>query len=143
MFIKLVSQMAIRPAGNARDATEPENIRRHSLEILPSRLFLLKGRDKIIMSMYFENGRSYRQIALLLKMSHSSVLRRIKKIKRTLDIYVSCLNNPEHFTPKEISIARDYFLMGFSIRQIAHKKKASYYNIRNKIKEIRHTVNTL
>ncbi len=114
-------------------------------EILVSRLFLLRGKDKIIMTMYLEKGISYRKIAILLGINPSSVSRKIKKLKHFLTngIYVSCLKNMDQLTSGEMEIAYDHFLKGLTIKQIARKRKTSYYKIRQKIKEIQHTTNNL
>ena len=124
---------------------EAAEANREELEILRSRLFLLRGKDKTIMTMYIEKGISCRRIAMLLGVNASSVLRRIRKIRQTLtdSIYVSCLKNKERFTQAEMKIATDYFLDELSIRQIARRRKASYYEIQQKIKEIKHTANNL
>jgi predicted DNA-binding protein YlxM (UPF0122 family) len=118
---------------------------KEELDILRSRLFLLRGRDKIIMTMYIEKGISCRKIALFLGVNATSVLRRIKKIEHILTkgIYVSCLKNKERFTPGEMKIATDYFLNELSMREIARKRKTSFYKIYQKIKEIQHTANNL
>ena len=78
---------------------------------LQSKLFLLGERDQLIMTLYYENQMSYREIALLLGVNRSTVLRRIIKIN---------------------------FLKGHSIRKIARRKKTSYYKMRQKIKEIQY-----
>ena len=102
---------------NSSDLFEIDNDYRQEMEIMRSRLFLLRGTDKIIMSMHIEKGISYRKIALLLGVNPTSISRRIKKIKHTLTngIYVSCLKKQDRFTQKELSIARDYFLKKLSM----------------------------
>ncbi|MEJ2647071.1 MAG: hypothetical protein P8016_01525 [Sedimentisphaerales bacterium] len=134
--------MTLEPAEIKEDCYEEAGIPEEQANVLRNRLFLLCGKNRIIMSMYLENGISYRQIALLLGVSPSSILRRIKKVSQTMGIYILCLKNQQHFTRTEMSIARDYFLRGLSIRQIARKKNASYYHIREKVIEIRDTART-
>ena len=126
---------------NKQDCRDDADISKERLASLRDRLFLLSGQNRIIMSMYLENGISYRQIALLLDVSPSSILRRIRKISQAMGIYILCLKNQEQFTQNEMSLAMDYFLRGLSIRQIARKKNTTYYHIREKIIEIRHTAN--
>lgn len=122
----------------------PVNLLREQNDIIRSRLFLLEKNDKIIMSMYLESKISCRQIALLLGVNRSKVSRRIKKITHELTkgAFISCMKKNTLFTPGEIAIAHDYFIKGLSIKQIAEKGNASYYQIREKLKEIQLTANT-
>ena len=93
------------------------------------------------MSLYLEKNMSSRQIALLLDMNPSSISRRIRKITKRLTkgIFILCSERFEEFTRDEISIAKDYFLKGLSIRKIADKKNTSFHQVRQTIKEIQHT----
>lgn len=125
--------------------SESIDVLRKHLNIIRSRFFLLEERDRMIMSMYLDKGFSYRQIALLLHTSPSSVLKRIRKIifELTRGIFISCMEQKKIFTPSEMAIAKDYFIGGLSIKQIAKNKKTSFYRIRELLKEIRQTVNNI
>ena len=107
---------------------------------IQNRIFLLGKKEQLIMTLYYKNQMSYREIALLLGVSRSTVLRRIIKIKRMLarEVYSSFLKNKQQFTASEMKIASDYFLKGHSIRKIARRKNTSYYKMRKKIKEIQY-----
>jgi predicted DNA-binding protein YlxM (UPF0122 family) len=121
------------------DLLEQDKYLTEQLDMIRSRLYLLDGEDRRIMSMYLVNGISYRQIALLHGVSTSSVSRKIKRImpKLTEGTFVSCLKNHEQFTQTEIAIARDYFIKSLSIKEIARKRKTSFYKIRETLREIR------
>jgi predicted DNA-binding protein YlxM (UPF0122 family) len=127
------------------DLLEHDKILKEQLDMIRSRIYLLDGADKRIMSMYLVNGISYRQIALLLGISTSSISRKIKRIipKLTQGIFILCLKNQEQFTQAEIAIARDYFIKGLSIRKIARKRKTSFYKIRQTLAEIRQTADNI
>ena len=42
-----------------------------------------------------------------------------------------------------MEIAKDYFIRGLSIKQIAKKKNTSFYHIREILKEVRHNMNKI
>lgn len=114
------------------------------LNTLRNRFYLLERQDKMIMSMYLDNEMSFRQIALLLNTNQNRISRRIRKIifELTKGKFIFCMKKREIFTRPEMEIAKDYFLRGKSIRQIAKKKNTSFYHIRELLKEIRHNMNT-
>ena len=124
---------------------EPINILRKRLNIIRSRLYLLEKQDRMIMSMYIDNGLSLRQLALLFDTSPSSISRRIKKIafELTKGDFISCLKKKDVFTHSEMTIAKDYFVTGLSIKQIAERENTSFYQIRELITEIRQTLNRI
>ena len=97
------------------------------------------------MSMYLDNEMSYRQIALLLNASPGKISRRIRKIifELTKGKFILCMKKRELFTRPEIDIAKDYFVGGLSIKQIAERKNMSIYQTRELLKEIRHNINTI
>jgi predicted DNA-binding protein YlxM (UPF0122 family) len=112
---------------------------RDKIDLLHSRASLLAGRDKLLMTMYLENGNSFRQMAQLAGVSEANISRRIHRlIKRLMDgEYITCIRNREKFTETEMIIAKDYFLMGLSIKKIAAKQQLSYYCVRETLKKIR------
>lgn len=117
---------------------EAKNQYRDEIDLLRSRLNLLDGKDKVLMTMYLENGNSFRQIARLTGISDTSIARRINGLtKRLLDSqYIICLRNRDKFTREQMTIAKDYFLTGLSIRKIALKRHRSFYHVRETIKKI-------
>jgi len=117
---------------------------RDRIDLLRSRISLLAGKDKLLLTMHLENGNSFRQIAQLVGVNEASIGRRIRKIMRRLidGEYITCLRNREKFTEAELAIAKDYFLQGESIRKIAIKRELTYYSIRKTIKKIQPIVTT-
>jgi predicted DNA-binding protein YlxM (UPF0122 family) len=117
---------------------EAKNQYRDEIDLLRGRLNLLNGKDKVLMTMYLENGNSFRQIARLTGISDTSIARRINRLtKRLLDSqYIICLRNRDKFTREQMTIAKDYFLTGLSIRKIATKRHRSFYHVRETMKKI-------
>jgi|GEM_PF-628946 len=114
------------------------------LDLLRNRVSLLDGQDKAIMTTYLERGNSMCQIAQLAGVTESCIARRIRKLTdRLVDgLYVACLRNRRRFTRLEMTIARDYFLAGLSIREIAAKRRSTYYRIRKTLIRIRQILET-
>ena len=111
---------------------------RERIDLLQSRINLLSGKDKLLMTMYLKNGNSFRQMAQLAGVNETSIARRIHRItKRLIDgEYITCLRSRDKFTKAEMGIAKDYFLTGLSIKKIATKRHSSYYRIRKTVKKI-------
>ncbi len=122
---------------------EAEKRRRDELDLLRSRLNLLDGKEKVLMTMYLENGNSFRQIARLTGVNETSIARRIHGLtKRLIDSqYIVCMRNPHKFTGYQMTIAKDYFLMGLSISKIAAKRHRSCYHVRETLKKIKSILN--
>lgn len=112
--------------------------RRRWVELLVSRVELLSGMDKVLMTMYLVNGNSFRQIAQLMGVNESNVSRRIRRlIKRISDGgYITCLRNRERFSREELDIAREYFLFGWSMKRIARERGMTFYRARKMVKRI-------
>ena len=129
---KNISQRPSRAKNSCRDR----------IDLLESRVGLLTGKDKLLMTMYLNNGNSFRQMARLIGVNEATVGRRIHKVtKRLIDgEYITCLRNRDRFTEVEMNIARDYFLIGLSIRKIATKQHVSYYHVRETLKKIQRLV---
>jgi predicted DNA-binding protein YlxM (UPF0122 family) len=123
-------------------AEQTSNVKgRHrcGIDLIRSRLNLLSGTDKLLMTMYIEHGNSIRQIARIRGVSETSVARRIRTITKRLTDgpYIACLRNRNKLTSRQLDIAKDYYLMGLSMRQIAAKRRWSYYRVRDILIEIR------
>ncbi len=120
-----------------------KNQYRYEIDLLRGRLNLLNGKDKVLMTMYLENGNSFRQIARLTGISDTSIARRINRLtKRLLDSkYIICLRNRDKFTGEPMTIAKDYFLTGMSMREIAIKRRWSWYHVRETIIKIKSILN--
>lgn len=111
---------------------------RDRIDLLQSRIGLLRGRDKLLMTMYVQNANTFRQMARLAGVNEATIARRIHKItKRLLDgEYITCLRNRREFTPDELRIAKDYFLGGLSQEKIAQKRSCSRRRVRETLKKI-------
>lgn len=122
-----------------------KNACRDRIELLRSRASLLTGKDKLLMTMYLENGNSFRQIAQLTGVNEACIARRIYKVtKRLLDgEYITCLRNRDKLTKTEMGIAKDYFLSGLSTKKIAKKHDSTYYRVRKTLKKIQRLVTTI
>jgi predicted DNA-binding protein YlxM (UPF0122 family) len=118
---------------------------RSELDLLRSRLKLLTGKDRVLMTMYMENGNSVRQIARLLGVTESKVTRRIRSLTRRLidGEYIECLRARERFYEHQLRIARDYFLLGMSVEKVAEKRRCSRYQVRKTLHEVQSLVGNL
>jgi len=127
------------------DAMKLKNDYRERIELLTRRICLLTGTDRILMTMYLVNGNTFYQMAKISGISQSSIARRIHKVtKKLIDGgYIICLRNRNKFDEYELKIARDYFLIGRSIKQIAVKYKITYYKAHKIIKRLRHFVKSM
>jgi predicted DNA-binding protein YlxM (UPF0122 family) len=127
----------------AEQTNNIKDLYRGRIELLRSRLNLLSGMDKLLMTMYIKHGNSIRQIARIRGASETSVARRIRAITERLTDgpYIECLRNRDKLTSRQLNIAKDYYLMGLSMRRIAAKRRWSYYRVRDAIIEIRNIVN--
>jgi len=111
---------------------------RDRIELLRNRVNLLKGKDKLLMTMYLDNSNSFRQMSRLSGLDETSISRRINKIiERLIDgKYIAYLQNRKRFTVAEMTIAKEYFLLGLSVRKIAEKRHWTYYQAYKIIKKI-------
>ena len=118
---------------------------RDRIDMLQSRVELLTGKDKALMTMYLKYGNTFYQMAKLTGVNEATVARRIYKvIKRLTDSeYITCLRNRDKFTEEEMTVARDYFVRGTSIRKIARSRKLSYYRVRESLKKIQSLVKVI
>jgi len=112
---------------------------RAQIDLLRSRLSHLDGEDKLLMTVYLENGNNTFQISRLTGLCRTSIARRINALtKRLLDgRYITCLRNRRKFNKQQMAIAKDYFLTGLSIKKIALKRHHSRYRVTETIKKIK------
>ena len=108
------------------------------LELLESRIELLAGTEKLLMTMYLKNGNSFYQMARLAGVNEVTIARRIHKIiKRLLDgEYITCLRNRDKFSNCEMAVAKDYLLTGLSMREIARHRRCSRYRVRQTLGKV-------
>ena len=125
-----------------RGDLEQRKTLRREIELLRGRLKLLAGRDRVLMTMYMENGNSIRQIARLLGVTESKITRRIRCLTRRLidSEYIECLRARDKFYEHQLRIAKDYFLTGMSVEKVARKRRCSCYQVRKTLHEIQSLV---
>jgi predicted DNA-binding protein YlxM (UPF0122 family) len=116
-----------------------KNKNRAQIDLLRSRLYLLDKDDRLLMTVYLENGNNTLQISRLTGLSRKSIARRINLLTmRLLDgRYITCLRNRRKFNKHQMAIAKDYFLTGLSIKKIASKRHRSRYSVTETIKKIK------
>ncbi len=116
-----------------------KNKNRAQIDLLRSRLYLLDKDDRLLMTVYLENGNNTCQISRLTGLSRKSIARRINILTmRLLDgRYITCLRYRRKFNKHQMAIARDYFLTGLSIKKIALKRRSSRYRVAETIKKIK------
>lgn len=121
-----------------------KNVYRNRIDLLRSRISLLTGKDKLLMTMHLENGNTFRQLARLAGVNESNIARRIHRItKRLLDgEYITCVRNRDKFTRTEMAIAKDHFLLGLSQRKIAAKRKYSVHQVHKILKRMQEFLRT-
>lgn len=124
-------------AGIPQSASIAKGTYRDRIDLLRSRVSLLSGKDRLVMTMYLENGNTFRQMARLAGVNEASIARRIYKVtKRLIDgEYIMCLKNRDKFTKTEMGVAKDYFLAGLTQRKIAAKYNCSVYRVREILKK--------
>jgi predicted DNA-binding protein YlxM (UPF0122 family) len=118
---------------------------RDRVNLIRQRLSMLSGEEKVLMTMYWENGNSLRQISKLAGLNRRSIARRIHKITERLmeGEYIDCLRYRNKFTHSEMTIAKDYFLRGISMKKIADKRHLSFYHVRKTLEKIHQILATL
>jgi hypothetical protein len=128
--------------GISEQALTVKGFRRGRMDLLRRRLELLSGKDKVLMTMYVENGNSFRQIARLRGVSETSVARRIHQIAERLTDgeYLMCVRNRDRLSRRQMTIARDSFLTGLPMTQIARNRRMSVYSVRKVLADIRNLV---
>lgn len=126
----------------SQEQSRIKDVYRDRIDLLASRMHLLTGKDRLLMTMYLRNGNSFRQMARLAGVNEAHIARRINKItKRLIDgEYITCLRNRDQFTTTQMKVAKDYFLQGLSIRKIAAKRNVTYYRVREILKKIQRLV---
>jgi predicted DNA-binding protein YlxM (UPF0122 family) len=112
------------------------------IDLLRCRVGLLTGKDRALMQMYLDNSGTFRQMARLAGVNEANVARRIHKLARRLldGQYITCLHNRDKFTEEQIEIARDYFVLGLPMSEIADRHGVTYYTVRQTMKRIQRIV---
>ena len=108
------------------------------VDLLRCRAGLLTGKDGALVQMYLNGSGTIGQMARLAGVNEANVARRIHKlVRRLLDgQYITCLRSRDKFTQEQIEIARDYFVDGLPMSEIAWRRDISYYSVRRTLKKI-------
>ena len=79
---------------------------REEIDLLSSRLHLLDGKDKLLMTMYLENGYSVFKISKVTGLSQASISRKINRLTKKLleGKYLSCLRNSDKLNRYQMKI---------------------------------------
>lgn len=130
-----ISEEGLKEDGECRD----------KVDLIRQRLSMLSGKDKLLMTMYWENGNSLRQISRLAGSNRKSIARRINKLTKRLmeGQFIDCLRYRNKFTHSEMTIAKDYFLQGISMKKIADKRRVSFYHVRQTLEKIQQFLETV
>lgn len=131
-------------AKTPQNTLKARKLYRDRIDMLRSRVNLLSGTDKLLMTMYLNNANSFRQMARLAGVNEGNIARRIHRIIRRLidGEYITCLRNRDKFTKTELAVAKDYFLLGLSQKKTAERRRRSIYQIRKILKKIQELVAT-
>lgn len=108
------------------------------IDLLRCRAGLLTGKDGALVQMYLNGTGTIGQMARLAGVNEANVARRIHKlVRRLLDgQYITCLHNRDKFSDEQIEMARDYFVDGLPMREIADRHETTYYEVRKTMKKI-------
>ena len=101
------------------------------VDLLRARTAWLRGKDKVLMRMYLDNGNTFRQMARVAGVNESTIARRIYKIvQRLLDAhYLVALRHSDEFSLLQMEIVQDYFVRGKTRAQISRQYDRSRYYI--------------
>jgi predicted DNA-binding protein YlxM (UPF0122 family) len=137
--------MKISKANLSEAGLKEDSKSRDRVNLIRQRLSILSGEDKVLMTMYWENGNSLRQISKLAGVSRATIARRINKLTERLieGKYITCLRYRDRFTVREMAIAKDHFLVGISMKKIAEKRHLSFYHVRQTLEKIKQLFVTL
>jgi len=120
------------------DTSQHRNRSQRAGGSLQGRIDLLGGKNAVLMKMHLDNGTSFREISRLAGLSERTVARRIRRMAGTLMAgqYLSCLRYRDRFNWVELDIAKEYFLMGMSLKSIARRRRWSYHRARKALTKI-------
>lgn len=112
--------------------------RRIAIDTLRLRADHLKGAERALIKMYLD-GCSYRQIADLLGINETSVLRRVRRITQRLldDKYRFLMGFCENLSSFELAVGKDYFICGISQQGISERRLCSLYSVKKAIERVK------
>jgi predicted DNA-binding protein YlxM (UPF0122 family) len=123
---------------NINRGSEEETEATDRIDLLRCRAGLLTGKDGALVQMYLNGTGTLSQMARLAGVNEANVARRIHKlVRRLLDgQYITCLRSRDKFTQEQIEMARDYFVDGLPMKEIADRHEITYYEVRKTMRQI-------
>lgn len=108
------------------------------IDLLRCRAGLLTGKDGALVQMYLNGTGTLSQMSWLAGVNEANVARRIHKlVRRLLDgQYITCLRSRDKFSDEQIEMARDYFVDGLPMKEIADRHEITYYQVRKTMRKI-------
>ena len=121
------------------DNADIRHRRRDELDLLISRMGLLKAKDRTLLDMQIRHACSYRQLSRLSGLSEEQVSRRNKALIRRLTghEYITIYRHKECFSETQLLVAYDRYLLGLGYRKIAAKHELEEYPVRRILGELK------
>ncbi|MCH9021892.1 MAG: hypothetical protein IID32_03930 [Planctomycetes bacterium] len=121
------------------DNADIRHRRRDELDLLISRMGLLKAKDRTLLDMQIRHACSYRQLSRLSGLSEEQVSRRNKALIRRLTghEYITIYRHKECFSETQLLVAYDRYLLGLGYRKIAAKHELEEYPVRRILSELK------
>ena len=113
--------------------------RRDEVDVLISRMGLLKAEDRVLLEMQVKHACTYRQLSRLSGLSEDQVTRRIKALIRRLTghEYITIYRHKECFSETQMLVAYDRYLLGLGYRKIAGKHGLGEHPVRRILSELK------
>ncbi len=94
------------------------------VEFIGMRLGLLKKEDRLLPELYYSKGLTFREIGQLMGVEERKVARRIRQLKDRLlgDEYIAIVRHKREFSPLELEVAYDRYILGLGYRKVAKKR---------------------
>lgn len=122
------------------DDCRPE--KRSQSDVIFSRLALLDPADRVMVEMHLLHGVSYKELGLLTGEKSQTLARRVDHCVRRLlgGQYIVVVRNRQCFSPEELAVAYDSFLLGMGYRTIAKKRGLGTGTCRGMVKRLKERV---
>ena len=94
------------------------------VEFIEMRLGLLKKKDRLLPELHYNKGLTFREIGQLMGVEERTVARRIRQLKDRLlgDEYIAIVRHKREFSPLELEVAYDRYILGLGYRKVAKKR---------------------
>ena len=108
------------------------------VEFIGMRLGLLKKEDRLLPELYYVKGLTFREIGQLTGKEERRVARRIRQLKDRLlgEEYISIVRHKGEFSPVELEVAYDRFILGMGCRKIAKRRGMTERRVLGTIKRL-------